>query len=116
MKKLILLASLVASNVLAQSYSPPTYFSASVAFGSVTNAYTQFIAGGKSYVKMDVLNNTDKTILCTFDDGVTEVKLPAYSSYDPEVGENKRYIVGAVKCKHAGVAPTVGTVDLFGYN
>lgn len=116
MKKLLILAALFATNAVAQSYSTPTYYSATVAFGSVTASYTQFIAGGRSYVKLDVLNNTDKDIRCRLDTSSAEFLVPAYSSYDPDLGENRRYANGAVQCKHAGVAPTVGNVEIFGYN
>lgn len=116
MKKLLILAALFATNAVAQSYSTPTYYSATVAFGSVTASYTQFIAGGRSYVKLDVLNNTDKDIRCRLDTSSAEFLVPAYSSYDPDLGENRRYANGAVQCKHAGVAPTVCNVEIFGYN
>ena len=116
MKKLLVASLLVATEVLAQSYSTPTYYSATVAFGSVTASYTQFIAGGRSYIELDVLNNTDKDIRCSFDDGVSDFLVPAYSSFDPDLGENRRYANSALKCKHAGVAPTVGNVEIFGYN
>ena len=116
MKKLLLASLLLASEVLAQSYSTPTYYAATVAFGSVTASYTQFIAGGRSYVKLDVLNNTDKDIYCSLDLGTSGFLVPAYSSYDPDLGENRRYANNAVQCKHAGVAPTVGNVEIFGYN
>ena len=113
----LLLASLfVVSTAAAQSYSTPTYYSATVAFGSVTASYTQFIAGGRSYVKVDVLNNTNQDIRCRLDTTTAEFLVPAYSSYDPDLGENRRYANGAVQCKHAGVAPTVGNVEIFGYN
>jgi hypothetical protein len=113
----LLLASLfVGSSALAQSYSTPTYYSATVAFGSVTASYTEFIAGGRSYIKVDVLNNTNQDIRCRLDTTAAEFLVPAYSSYDPDLGENRRYANGAVQCKHAGVAPTVGNVEIFGYN
>jgi len=97
-----------------QGMTSPTYVSASVAFGSVTASYTQFLVGGKALVDIDVLNNTDKDIFCTWDD-TNGVEVPAYSSYRPNLGESKKYIYTALKCKHAGVAPTVGSVDIFGY-
>jgi hypothetical protein len=97
-----------------QSPTAPIYVSASVAFGSVTASYTSFLAGGKPLVDIDVLNNTDKDIFCTWDD-TNGVEIPAYSSYRPNLGESKKYIYTALQCKHAGVAPTVGTVDIFGY-
>jgi hypothetical protein len=97
-----------------QSPNQPIYVSASVAFGSVTASYTQFLAGGKPLVDVDILNNTDKDIFCTWDD-TNPVEIPAYSSYRPNLGESRKYIQTALKCKHAGVAPTVGSVDIFGY-
>lgn len=97
-----------------QSPNQPIYVSASVAFGSVTASYTQFLASGKPLVDIDILNNTDKDIFCTWDD-TNPVEIPAYSSYRPNLGESRKYIQTALKCKHAGVAPTVGTVDIFGY-
>jgi hypothetical protein len=116
MKKLLLASLLLTTEVLAQSYSTPTYYSASVAFGSVTASFTQFIAGGRSYVKLDVLNNTDKGIRCSFDAGTTYFVIPAYSSFDPDLGENRRYANSALQCRHDGVAPTAGNVEIFGYN
>lgn len=102
-------------SAVAQTLVPPVYVAASVAFGSVTGSYTQFLAGGKPLVDIDILNDSNQTIRCSFDAGTTGVEIPAYSSYSPDLGVTKKYITNAVQCKHEGVAPTAGTVEIFGW-
>lgn len=97
-----------------QSPNQPIYVSASVAFGSVTASYTQFLASGKPLVDVDIFNNTNQSIDCTFD-GTNGVVIPAISSYRPNLGESKKYIITAVQCKHSGTVPTSGNVSIFGY-
>lgn len=99
----------------AQTSVPPVYVAATVAFGSVTGSYAQFLAGGKPLVDIDILNDTNQAIRCSFDAGTTGVEIPAYSSYSPDLGVTKKYIGTAVQCRHEGVAPTVGAVEIFGW-
>lgn len=110
----LLLSLFCAGIVHAQGLTQPTYVSSTTAFGSVTGLYTQFLAGGKPLVDIDIMNNTNQDILCTWDD-TNGVEIPAYSSYRPNLAESRKYIQTALKCKHAGVAPTAGSVDIFGY-
>lgn len=110
----LLIPFVISASAFAQGLTQPTYVSASVAFGSVTASYTQFLAGGKPLADIDILNNTDKDIVCSWDD-TNGVDIPAYSSFRPNFAESKKYVQTALKCKHAGVAPTVGSVDIFGY-
>jgi hypothetical protein len=113
-KTLLLILSLFCVSAEAQTTSvQPSYVSASVAFGSVGAGYTQFLAAGKPLVNIDILNNTDADIRCSWDAGTTSVEIPAYSSYSPDLGVNKKYIVAALQCKRDTGAPTVGSVEIF---
>jgi len=116
-KTLVVLLGVVCASVAHAQTTPKAaeFKSGSLAFGSVTASYVQVLAGGVQFRLMDVLNNTDKDVLCSWDDGTTSVRVPAYSAYDADLRQASLFVgATALKCKHAGVAPTVGAIEAFG--
>lgn len=112
--KLLSLLVLLASPVVAQvTTGQPLQSSATVAFGSVTSSYTNFLTGGVNWTFLDILNNTDKDVRCTMNAGTNSFLIPAYSSFSPKLGEIRQFETRTVQCKHNGVAPTVGNVELY---
>jgi hypothetical protein len=116
-KLLVLLVGVVcASSVQAQTTPKAAEFaSGSLAFGSITASYVQVLASGVQFRLIDILNNTDKDVQCSWDDGTTSIRVPAYSSYDADLRMASVFVgATALKCRHAGVAPTVGAIEAFG--
>lgn len=112
----VFIGCLFAAHVEAQTTPKAAQFaSGSLAFGSVTASYVQVLAGGVQFRLIDILNVTDKDVLCSWDDGTTSILVPAYSSYDADLRIASVFVgATALKCKHTGVAPTVGTIEAFG--
>jgi hypothetical protein len=111
----LLLASLFYVGVAhGQARTPANYTAATVAFGSVTGSYTQFLAGGKALVHLEIYNGTNQGVYCSWDD-TNGIFIPTTVRISLGVGSADKYIQTATKCKHAGVAPTSGNVELFGY-
>jgi hypothetical protein len=107
------LLALLAGPVAAQVPGQPAQSSATVAFGSVTASYTNFLTGGLNWTFLDILNNTDKDVRCTMNAGTNSFLIPAYSSFSPKLGEVRQFETRTIQCKHDGVAPTVGNVELY---
>jgi hypothetical protein len=86
---------------------------ATVAFGSVTASHTSFLANASAlpFTEVDVLNLTDQPITCSYNGGVTDhFVVPAYSSYNPTLGEMQVHHATTIFCKRTSAAPTVGNV------
>lgn len=112
--KISALLVLLAGPATAQvTTGQPAQSSATVAFGSVTGDYTNFLTGGVNWTFLDILNNTDKDIRCTMNAGTNSFLIPAYSSFSPKLGEIRQFETRTIQCKHNGVAPTVGNVELY---
>lgn len=86
---------------------------ATVAFGSVTASHTSFLANASTlaFQDIDILNLTDAQITCSYDGGTTDhFTVPAYSGYDPELGDLALHHSSTIFCKRTSAAPTVGAV------
>ena len=116
-KIFVLIASVVGA-VSAHAQTTPKaaeFRSGSLAFGSVTASYATVLVGAVQYRNIDILNATDQDALCSWDDGTTSVRVPAYSSFGGDLRQLSLFLGATeLKCKHAGVAPTVGSINAFG--
>lgn len=83
---------------------------AAVAFGSVTGAYTAFLTNTNPIRDLDVLNQTDAAITCSYNASTDHFVVPAYSSYSPDLGEIEMHSGSTISCKRTSGAPTVGSV------
>lgn len=114
---MVLMVGVLGTSVAQAQTTPKAaeFKSGSLAFGSVTASYVKVLDGAVQYRNIDLLNATDKDALCSWDDGTTSVLVPAYSSFNGDLRQLSLF-VGAteLKCKHAGVAPTVGSINAFG--
>lgn len=122
MKKTFLLLTLLITSVAeAQVISSNTLTTkerqdvalATIAFGSVAAGHTSFLANASAlpFTEIDVLNLTDQPITCSYNGGTTDhFVVPAYSSYNPTLGEMQAHRATAIFCKRTSAAPTVGSV------
>jgi len=115
--KLLLLISLLTAILPFKSFaqiSPPNAAGfateGSIAAASLTTSYANLLVVTNSLVVVDLLNNTDGLVLCTFDGTNNHVTLPAYSAISLDVGAAGKKLINTVKCKYSGSAPTVGTL------
>jgi hypothetical protein len=91
-----------------------TFIAATIAFGSVTVAYTTFLANTNSLVDLDILNLTDASITCQNTGSTNPWTIPAYSSQTIKLRDVGLYANGNISCKYTTVAPTVGSVVVQG--
>jgi|LakMenEpi03Aug12_release.lakeMendotaPanAssembly.Ray.scaffolds.fasta_scaffold02764_16 hypothetical protein len=114
---MVLVVGVLSASVVHAQTTPKSaqFASGSLAFGSVTGSYVKVLDGAVQFRNIDILNATDQDALCSWDDGTTSVRVPAYSSFNGDLRQLSLF-VGAteLKCKHAGVAPTVGSINAFG--
>lgn len=113
MKKFLASLLLFVGVAEAQDFTQPRFSSATVAFGSVTGSFTDFLTNGQAWVSVDILNTGNNAIRCTFDAGTTSFLVPASSSYSPDFGMFRKYESSTLQCRHDGVALTSGGVSIF---
>lgn len=107
---------LVAASPAAPATSAAVNTSASMAFGSITNAF-QTLLTNTAQLKCLILTNTTNGVIA-WDDGTNEIlsAQPANTIIAIDFGANGRDVRTNIRIKYIGSAPTSGTVYINGFS
>jgi hypothetical protein len=116
-KLLVLLVGVVCASVAHAQTTPKAaeFRSGSLAFGSITGSYVQVLASGVQFRLLTIINTTNQDVQCSWDDGTTFVRVRSSGSFNADLRIASLFVgATALKCKHAGVAPSSGALEAFG--
>lgn len=87
-----------------------------LAFGSVGAGHSLLLTPSGNLRYIEIQNDTDAPVILSFDAGVTDHwRIPLKEPRIFDLNAFGRFQSAAIHIKHAGVAPTVGSVYAMGY-
>ncbi len=97
----------VAQQTTTQAFFPTE---ASIAGTSLTGSYQTLSSDTNAKKLVEILNNSNAAVIISFDGTNNHFTLPAYSSLSLDLGALGIHTGFATSIKHAGAAPTAGTI------
>lgn len=85
-----------------------------VAFGSITASYTTALTNGNPLLFIDIYNGTNAAIYLSFDATNNHLYVPSLTTLGISLAEMQMHETSNVSVKHAGSAPTSGSLYISG--